>query len=96
MFLLYPDFYYSLNYIVNIIHIKKLILDQYNIYTHMKPHSYFENILKHKRYFNNKEIALMTPKQILSYIITGHIKRIVTSQEIKQLQNFVKKLKIKK
>ena len=59
----------------------------------MKPHSYFENKLKHKRYFNNTEIALMTPKQASAYRITGHIKRTVTPKGIKELQNIVKKLK---
>ena len=62
----------------------------------MKPHSYFENILKHKRYFNNKEIALMTPNQSLAYRITGNIKRIITSNEIKKLQNLVKIYKTQK
>ena len=62
----------------------------------MKPYTYFENKLKHKRYFNNTEIALMTPKQANAYRITGHIKRTVTPKEIKTLQNIVKKLKIKR
>ena len=59
----------------------------------MKPHSYFDNILKHKRYFNKTEIALMTPSQATAYRITGHIKRTVTPQEIKQLQKIVQKVK---
>ena len=60
----------------------------------MKPHSYFENILKHKRYFNNKEITLMTPKQATAYRITelqnyiGHIRRSLLPKEIKEFQNF--------
>ena len=62
----------------------------------MKPYQYFENILKHKRYFNNKEIALMTPKQATAYRITGHIKRIITPYETKHLQKMVQKLTSKK
>ena len=59
----------------------------------MKPYAYFENLLKHKRYFNNTDIALMTPKQASAYRITGHIKRTVTPQEIKQLQTIVRKIR---
>ena len=62
----------------------------------MKSHQYFENILKLKRYFNNKEIALLTPNQATAYRITGHIKRIITPYEIKQLKKTVQKLTNKK
>ena len=61
----------------------------------MKPYTYFDNILKHKRYFNNNEIAIMSPPQIRAYRISGHIKRTNTKKEINQLNKLVKQLTAK-
>ena len=59
----------------------------------MLPKEYFEGILKHKRYFNNSEISLMTPSQIRAYRITGHIRRNNSTKYTTYLKNLVKKQK---
>ena len=38
----------------------------------------------------------MSPKQAMAYRLTGHIRRVNTPYEIKQLQKMVQKLTIKK
>ena len=62
----------------------------------MLPESYFESLLKHKSFFNDAEIALMTPKQSMAYRITGHIHRNKTNeQETKYLLKLIKHLENK-
>ena len=63
----------------------------------MLPNSYFENILKRKTYFNDAEIALMTPTQSRAYRITGHIKRGQSiAKETKYLNKMIKHIQRKK
>ena len=61
----------------------------------MKPYKYFVNILKRKRYFNNNEIAMMSPTQIRAYRISGHIKSTNTKKEINYLNKLVEQLTAK-
>ena len=65
----------------------------FGMYIYMFPKEYFEGILKHKRYFNNSEISLMTPSQIRAYRITGHIRRNNSIKYTNYLKNLVKKQK---
>ena len=58
----------------------------------MKPYTYFDNILKRQRYFNNDKISLMSRKQIKAYRISGHIKRTNTKKEINYLNTLVNQL----
>ena len=63
----------------------------------MLPNSYFERILKHKKYFNDAEIALMSPSQATAYRITGHIRRKGTiADETKYLNKMIQHLERKK
>jgi len=62
----------------------------------MLPNSYFEKILKHKTYFNDAEVGLMTPSQASAYRITGHIHRTGTiASETKYLNKMIKHLQRK-
>ena len=62
----------------------------------MLPDSYFENILKHRKYFNDAEVSLMTPTQSSAYRITGHIKRGQSiAKETKYLNKMIKHLQRK-
>ena len=65
----------------------------------MFSYSFFNNILKHKKNFNDLEIAAMTPTQSTNYRILGNIKRDYnnsTQNEIKFLNKLINHLEKKK